>query len=267
MCLEFDPPVPVSRHSVEELQALQEGAYRLLSPRLKKAARRPRNSLLRFLIWIVKAVVFVNVLYFGFVATVSLCFKFVNPELSAFMVYRAVVDGTKVRPISFVPLKKMPPSTQMVFIKLEDHDFYHHFGVSPQAIREAMRMNKIIGKTVYGGSTITQQLARNLFLSPDKNYIRKYLEAGTAIMLEIVLGKQRIMELYLNYIEFGPGIFGLGNAALYQYRTGFFNLSYEQRVRLAVIITSPLRYTVDTMWRNPGMVARYHAIMGDEGAE
>ena len=182
------------------------------------------------------------------------------------MVHRAS-QGTKVKPVLFVPLKKITVGTRNVFIELEDHDFYDHFGISPSAIKEAMRINKRVGIPVVGGSTITQQLARNLFLTPKKTYFRKYLEAGSAIIMELILGKKRIMELYLNYIEFGPGVFGLGQAARYQYKANYTELSFEQRVRLAVIITSPLRFNVHNFNNSRGMLARYFAIMGPQSEE
>ena len=84
------------------------------------------------------------------------------------------------------------------------------------------------------------------------------------LRMERVLSKKRILELYLNYIEFGPGVFGLGTAARYHYKTNFADLNASQRLRLAVIITSPLRYNVETMWDNYGMVARYRALNGDD---
>ncbi len=176
------------------------------------------------------------------------------------MLYRHLKQGTVIELPRFVPYEKIPASTRNAFIYLEDHEFWEHFGISPGAIRDAIATNRQRGRVVYGGSTITQQIARSLFLTPDRNYLRKGLEAETAILMELVLGKHRILELYMNYIEFGPGVFGLGSAARYHYRTNFAALDYEQRLRLAVIITSPLRYNTNTFWNNPGMVARYKAL-------
>src|SRR6185369_5627276 len=112
-----------------------------------------------------------------------------------------------------------------------------------------------------GGSTITQQLARNLFLWPDRMYLRKLLEAGTALILETFLTKERILQLYLNHIEWGPGIFGLEAGARYQFGTGVRNLDVEQISRLEAIITNPVKYSVKTYDHNRGMTARYDALM------
>ena len=250
------------------LPELQQGAYRFLTRYnlinqrpIRFAAAGHLGPWLRLARWVLIAGLCFNALAFGTMGFLTILFAFSNPAVTSLMMHRGL-DGTKVKPVLFIPLKNITAGTRNVFIELEDHDFYSHFGVSPGAIKEAMRINKLIGKTVVGGSTITQQLARNLFLTPKKTYIRKFYEAGAAVMLELILGKKRIMELYLNYIEFGPGIFGLGQAAHYQYGATYRELDFEQRVRLAVIITSPLRYNVRTFTDSRGMLARYYAIMG-----
>jgi monofunctional biosynthetic peptidoglycan transglycosylase len=210
--------------------------------------------------FILRLLIVAHVLYFGSVALVLGLWKISNPGATSLMVYRKLTAGTNIRPVRFIPYGEISAGTRNAFIQLEDHDFWTHWGISPDAIKDAMAINKQLGRTVYGASTITQQLARTLFLSPERTWLRKYLEAGTAILLEQILGKRRILELYMNYIEFGPGIFGLGSAARYHYGQSFDQLNYDERIKLAVIITSPLRWTVDTMWKNRGMVARYNAL-------
>jgi monofunctional biosynthetic peptidoglycan transglycosylase len=125
------------------------------------------------------------------------------------------------------------------------------------AVREAWQANEKAGRVERGGSTITQQLARNLFLFPDRMYLRKALEAGTAVILETVLPKQRILELYLNHIEWGPGIFGIEAGSRYQFGTGVRNLDLDQIARLEAIVTNPVAYSVRNLSRNRGMLARY----------
>ena len=100
-----------------------------------------------------------------------------------------------------------------MFVYLEDHQFYTHHGIDLEAVRTAYERNKRAGTLAFGGSTITQQLTRTLFLTPHKNYLRKYLEALLSLELDLLLPKDRIMELYLNHIEWGSGIFGVGTAA------------------------------------------------------
>ena len=105
-------------------------------------------------------------------------------------------------------------------IRLEDYRFYSHHGVDLGAIRDAWMINSSIGRTAVGGSTIPMQLARNLFLTPRKTYLRKYVEALIALEMSLVLPKDRILELYLNVIEWGKGIFGIGAASAYYFKTG-----------------------------------------------
>lgn len=253
--------------------ALQQAAYRHLAswkrfPWLRRScplSSRPpatkAGQLGRIALATLKGIGLLHLLFFGFVAFTLCLWKFSDPSATSLMAYRRLTQGTTIKPVRFIPYGDISVGTRNAFIQLEDHQFWEHFGVDPEAIKDALAINRRIGRTVYGGSTITQQLARTLFLTPDRNLVRKYLEAGIALQLEIILGKRRIMELYLNYIEFGPGVFGLGAAARYHYKTSFYNLGYEQRLRLAAIITSPLRYNVNTLWNNAGMVARYRALL------
>jgi monofunctional biosynthetic peptidoglycan transglycosylase len=254
---------------------LQQAAHRWLDSRkllawrrtCRLASARPPRSLPerahRLARAALKLALAVHILYFGFVALTLALWKFSDPAATSLMAYRRLTQGTAIRPVRFIPYSDISVGTRNAFIELEDHEFWQHFGVSPEAIRDAMANNRRIGRTVYGGSTITQQAARSLFLIPDRNLVRKYFEAGTAIIMELILGKRRIMELYLNYIEFGPGVFGLGAAARYHYTASYYDLGYEQRVRLAVIITAPLNYDVKTFWKNRGMAARYQALIGN----
>ncbi|MEI8095384.1 MAG: monofunctional biosynthetic peptidoglycan transglycosylase [Spirochaetales bacterium] len=199
----------------------------------------------------------------SFFATVLLCivaFVWVNPGVSTLMVRRAT-QGTEIRTPRFVPLAQLPSYARTGILYLEDHNFYTHWGIVWGAIQEAWAANQRLGYEAYGGSTITQQLARTLFLTPDKNWIRKGSEAVIALMLEAVLSKDRILELYLNSIEWGPGVFGIEAAARYHYGTGVRNLDKEQLARLLAIVTSPVRFSVKTFAKNPGMVARYRALI------
>ena len=125
------------------------------------------------------------------------------------------------------------------------------------ALREAWMVNESIGRTAVGGSTIPMQLARNLFLTPRKTYARKYLEALIALEMSRVVPKDRLLELYLNYIEWGKGVFGIGAASAYYYKTGVGGLGLDELRRLATVITNPLRYDVQTFTRSPQMSQRY----------
>ena len=146
-------------------------------------------------------------------------------------------------------------------VRLEDYRFYTHHGVDLGAISDAWMINSSIGRTAVGGSTIPMQLARNLFLTPRKTYFRKYLEAIIAVEMVTILPKDRILELYLNYIEWGKGIFGIGAASAYYFKTGVGGLGLDELRRLATIITNPLRYDVQTFHKSAQMSQRYSYLL------
>lgn len=211
------------------------------------------------LLWLI---VVCHLAYLVLVAALSLYYRFAQPSVSMLMVVRSLFDRIPARPTVFLPIGTISPATRRAFIKLEDRGFYEHFGVSLGALREAYELNRKRGRIVAGGSTITMQLARNLFLWPERTFLRKYLEIGAALVLELVLDKERILELYLNLIEFGPGVYGLEAAARHHYDRPYNRLSRSQVHRLAAIITNPLRYDVRTMVRSPSQMARFRFLEG-----
>lgn len=180
-----------------------------------------------------------------------------NPPVTALMVYRGITAHQKSQPIRFIPLRQIPRIERSMVMRLEDYRFYEHRGVDLGAIRDAWTINSSIGRTVVGGSTIPMQLARNLFLTPRKTYFRKYVEAIIAVEMDLILPKDRILELYLNCIEWGKGVFGIGAASAYYYKTGVGNLSLDEMRRLATIITNPLLYNVQTFQKSAQMAERY----------
>jgi membrane peptidoglycan carboxypeptidase len=125
----------------------------------------------------------------------------------------------------------------------EDIDFYHHKGIDYYELKEAIKRNLKEGKKVRGGSTITQQLAKNLFLSTEKSYYRKLKEFFIAKKLEENLSKNRIFHIYLNIIEFGPGIFGVEAASEYYFGKPVMDLNLEEILRLVAVLPKPLRVT------------------------
>ncbi len=209
---------------------------------------------------IVKGVLFLHLI---FILSTSLCvfiFNWVNPGATGFMIWRTL-NGVHNQRTLFIPRNEIPKSLKDAFIILEDHQFYKHQGFDMEGISRAMEINKKTGRYYAGGSTISQQLSRNLFLTPHKNLFRKYLEAIVTLELELLVPKDRILELYMNQIEFGPGIFGIGAASYYHYKKSFYNLTRDQRLRLAVIITSPLKYGVYSFGNSPGMMYRYQFLL------
>ena len=141
--------------------------------------------------------------------------------------------------MSWVPYVQISTNLKRAVIASEDANFSEHEGVDWEALQKAYEKNNKKHKVVGGGSTITQQLAKNLFLSGSRSYLRKGQEMIIAFMLESVMDKERILELYLNVVEFGRGIFGAEAAARYYYRTSAANLGAAQSAKLAVMLPNP----------------------------
>jgi monofunctional biosynthetic peptidoglycan transglycosylase len=127
-------------------------------------------------------------------------------------------------------------------LTVEDEAFVSHRGFDWKAIRGAYDRNQQEKRSIHGGSSITQQLAKNLFLSPQRSYARKAEEAVITVMLEQLLSKRRILEIYLNVIEWGDGIYGAEAAAQHYFSVSAADLDEEQAARLAAVIPAPRRY-------------------------
>ena len=169
-----------------------------------------------------------------------------NPESTAFMRMR-LRELREERPDArlqylWVPYASVSPHLKRAVIAAEDARFVEHDGFDWEGIRKAYEKNVREGEVVAGGSTITQQLAKNLFLSGERAFWRKAQEAAITVMLELIMDKRRILELYLNVIEWGDGVFGAEAAARYHFGVPAAELAPEQAARLAAMVPSPRRY-------------------------
>ena len=142
----------------------------------------------------------------------------------------------------WVPYERISPELIRAVIAAEDAKFIDHEGFDWEAIQKAMDKNERQGKVVAGASTISQQLAKNLFLSGDRSWLRKAQEAAITAMLEHAMSKRRILELYLNFAEWGAGVFGAEAAARHHFGLPAQALDAEQAAWLAAILPSPRRY-------------------------
>lgn len=142
----------------------------------------------------------------------------------------------------WTPYERISLQLKRALVAAEDARFVEHEGFDWDGIQQAMEKNARRGHVVAGGSTITQQLAKNLFLSSQRSYWRKSEEAVITLMLEAMLDKRRIFELYLNVIEFGEGVFGAEAAARHYYGVGAGALTAEQAARLAAMAPNPRYY-------------------------
>jgi len=195
------------------------------------------------------------------VAQASVTLSVVDPPVTALMLSRAATTGAPIRPLSFVSLERLPWRAGAMFVAVEDTTFYRHDGIDLDAIREAVRLNRELGRIYYGGSTITMQLARTLFLTPHRTYVRKYFEALAALTMELVLSKERILELYVNTIEYGRGVYGIAAAARHHYGRDPGRLTTDEYRRLVTIVASPLLYDVSTFARRRALAERYDFLL------
>jgi monofunctional glycosyltransferase len=164
-----------------------------------------------------------------------------NPSSTAFMDRYLEKPDARVRH-SWVPYSRISEHLKRAVVAAEDAKFLDHEGFDWEAIHKAMQKNEQRGKVVAGASTITQQLAKNLFLSGSRSWARKGQEAAITWMMERTLSKRRILELYLNVAEWGEGIFGAEAAARHHFGVTAAGLTLEQAAWLAAILPSPKRY-------------------------
>lgn len=192
----------------------------------------------------------------------------VNPTQTRFMEIRlaelrAKDPEARLRQ-SWLPYARISPHLKRAIIASEDAKFVDHEGFDWDGIQKAIEKNQKRGRVVAGGSTITQQLAKNLFLSPAKTPWRKAEEAVITLMLEAFWSKQRILEVYLNVIEWGQGVFGAEAAARHYYGISATQLSPEQAARLAGMVPNPRFY--DRHRNAPGLARKTAIILGRMGA-
>ena len=161
----------------------------------------------------------------------------------------------------FVRLSQISPDLQHAVIAAEDSRFYQHHGFDWQAIEIAAEEDAKGGR-IRGGSTITQQLVKNLFFGTGRSILRKGAEFTLVPVAELVLGKQRILELYLNVAEWGPGVYGAESACRYYYRSSARNIDRQQSARLAAILPLPLKRRLDHMDHYTGIILERMREMG-----
>jgi monofunctional biosynthetic peptidoglycan transglycosylase len=172
--------------------------------------------------------------------------KFFNPGETSFMSLRLdelrEKDPAARLKHQWVAYDRISPHLKRAVIAAEDDGFVDHEGFDWEGMQKALEKNQRRGKVVAGGSTITQQLAKNLFLSPSKSYLRKAEEALITLMIETLWDKQRILEVYLNVVEWGNGLFGAEAAARRYYGVSAAQLGPEQAARLAVMLPNPRKF-------------------------
>jgi monofunctional biosynthetic peptidoglycan transglycosylase len=184
--------------------------------------------------------------------------RFINPITTGVQIQRRVEAwltwSDYDKHSTFVPLERISPHLQHAVIAAEDGRFYQHHGIDWQQVELVMQESLEEGEIPRGASTITQQLVKNLYFTTHRNPFRKVFEYTLAPMASVILGKRRVLELYLNTVEWGPGVWGAQAAAEYHYRGSAGKLTREQSSRLAACLPLPRR-------RRPQAMNRYSAII------
>ncbi|WP_064742636.1 monofunctional biosynthetic peptidoglycan transglycosylase [Edaphobacter aggregans] len=191
--------------------------------------------------------------------------RWLDPPTTAVHVQRRVQAWIHGMPYEsryrFVPLGQISPELQHAVIAAEDGRFYLHHGFDWHEIKIAAEEDKE-GVRTRGASTLTQQLVKNLFFGTGRSVLRKVAEASLVPVAEFVLGKQRILELYLNVVEWGPGVYGAESACRYYYGHPARNIGRQQAARLAAILPAPLRRRPERMNSYSGIILRRIQQMG-----
>jgi len=221
-----------------------------------------RTGFLRsFIRWFVIGVA----LLWSLAALILVAARWIDPPTTAVHVQRrlqALVHRTPYRErYKFIPLSQISADLQHAVIAAEDSRFYQHHGFDWHEIQIAAE-DDLEGDRTRGASTITQQLVKNLFFGTGRSYLRKGAEASLVPVAEFVLGKQRILEIYLNVVEWGPGIYGAESACRYYDETAARNIGRQQAARLAAILPAPLKRRPERMNNYSAIILRRMGQMG-----
>ena len=174
-----------------------------------------------------------------------LIYRFVNPPITFLMVQRAIerkLDGKDLKiDQSWIAIEDLSGNLKKAAIAGEDINFLNHYGFDFKAMETAFEKNKK-GKIIRGGSTISQQTAKNVFLWPGRSYIRKAFEAYFTVLIELLWGKERILEVYLNVIEMGDGVYGAEAAVQHYWGKSASSMSKSRAALLVAVLPNPLRW-------------------------
>ena len=219
-----------------------------------------RSHKLKTVFFLLGAFLLYELLTIPFITILSL--NSTNPTQTALMRQRMREAAAEEKPLkivqTWIPLSRVPSYVLDAIVVAEDGTFYEHGGIDWFEVQESIEKNLDEGRAARGASTITQQLAKNLFLSTSKDPVRKLKEAAITLLMEQTLSKRRILELYVNLIEWGRGVFGIEAASRAFFGKSASGLTLDEGTRLAAVIPSPLRHRPDA---NSRYVLRRKAIV------
>jgi monofunctional glycosyltransferase len=215
---------------------------------------RPGKIIWRLILWVVSILALIHLT----VAVGLFALRFLNPVTTGVQIQRRVeswfAKSVYKKRSTFVPLSRISTDLQHAVISAEDGRFYRHHGIDWDELEKVVEDAAESGEAPRGASTITQQLVKNLFFTTHRNPVRKALEYTLAPMADYILGKQRVLELYLNIVEWGPGVWGAEEAAKFHYKTTAARLNRDESSRLAACLPNPRR-------RRPAFMNEYSAII------
>ncbi|HEV2136737.1 MAG TPA: monofunctional biosynthetic peptidoglycan transglycosylase [Terracidiphilus sp.] len=224
------------------------------TPTARPATRRRTGLLRTVALWLIIALS----LAWSLAALSLISLRFIDPPTTAVHVerrFQAWIHHRRYRPrYHFIPLSQISPNLQHAVIAAEDARFYQHHGFDWHQIRIDADANMEGGHRIRGASTLTQQLVKNFFFGTGRSVLRKGAEFTLVPVAELVLGKRRILELYLNVVEWGPGVYGADAASHAYYGIAPRSISRDQAARLAAILPDPLH-------RRPQFMNRYSNII------
>jgi monofunctional glycosyltransferase len=212
-----------------------------------KIAVRINSFMKKFLLRSFRFFKYFIIIYFASSFFFVILYKFVNPPLTPLMVIRLAEQSWGGQTVKlkkeWVSLDQMSPNLPLAVVASEDNLFMEHSGFDFESIQKAKEFNaKKKGRKMRGASTITQQTAKNVFLWPQRSWLRKGLEAYFTVLIEFVWGKKRILEVYLNVIETGKGIYGVGAASGIYFKKPASDISRGEAALIAAILPNPLKW-------------------------
>jgi len=216
-------------------------------------SRVPQSFIKSFIRWLL----ITALLLWSLASLIFVAARWIDPPTTAVHIQRRFQAWIHNKPYreryKFIPLNEISPDLQHAVIAAEDAHFYQHHGFDWHEMQIAAA-DDLEGDRTRGASTLTQQLVKNLFFGTGRSFLRKGAEATLVPVAEVVLGKRRILEIYLNVVEWGPGIYGADSACRYYNETSARNIGQQQAARLAAILPAPLR-------RRPERMNNYSVII------
>ncbi len=222
-----------------------------------------KKLLIRPLLFVTKLVGLLLVLSLLWV----IVYRFVNPPISGMMMYKSFTEENYYYQQRWVELQEVAPSMPLALIAAEDQLFLKHKGFDLKAIKRAIQHNSTSVK-IRGGSTISQQVAKNVFLVPSRTIFRKVIEAYFTALIELIWGKERIMEVYLNVVELGEGLYGVEKAAVEIFDKKASELSKEEAALIATVLPNPITFKLEAptpyMMKRKGWILKQMHNLGGE---